>query len=93
MNTHTDQSSPSVDLTGNPNLFPHTGIALVTRILVDRVNWLAVVDQLLPWDRARSRISPGIVILTLVINVLTQHNPLYEVESWAQTLPLGGSRK
>ena len=88
MNTHTDKSSLPVDLTGNPNLFPHTGIALVTRILADRVNWLAVVDQWLPWDRARSRISPGIVLLMLVINVLTQHNPLYEVESWAQTLPL-----
>ena len=39
-----------VDLSGDPNIFPNTGIALATRTLADRVNWLAVVDQLLPWD-------------------------------------------
>ncbi len=37
------------DLAGDPNLFPNTGITLATRALLDRVNWLAVVDQILPW--------------------------------------------
>ena len=87
MNT-SDTTPPIVDLTGDPNLFPQTGIAWVTRILADRVNWLTVVDSVLPWDSARSRISPGMILLMLVINVLTQHNPLYPVEYWAQSLPL-----
>ena len=87
MNT-SDTTPPIVDLTGDPNLFPQTGIAWVTRILADRVNWLTVVDSVLPWDSARSRISPGMILLMLVINVLTQHNPLYQVEYWAQSLPL-----
>jgi len=74
--------------TKDPNYFPHTGTALAVRLLADRVNWLSVVDTLLPWDRARSRIAPSILLLTLVINVLTHRNPLYGVEYWAETLPL-----
>ena len=82
-------SSPSVvDLSGDPNIFPHTGITLATRILADRVNWRAVVDQLLPWDPVRARIAPSIVLLTLIMNVLTPQNPLYPVELWAESLPL-----
>lgn len=77
-----------VDLSGDPNIFPHTGIALATRVLADRANWLAVVDQLLPWDPVRARIAPSVVLLMLVINVLTQQNPLYHVELWAESLPL-----
>lgn len=83
-------SSPQtvVDLAGDPNLFPNTGIAWATRVLADRVNWLAVVDQVLPWDPARARIAPSVVLLMLVINVLTQQNPLYHGELWAESLPL-----
>ena len=84
----TPHSLPPIDLSGDPNIFPNTGIALATRVLADRVNWLAVVDQLLPWDPARARMAPGVVLLMLVMNVLTQHNPLYQVELWADSLPL-----
>lgn len=84
----TPPSLPPVDLAGNPDIFPNTGIALVTRVLADRVNWLAVVDHMLPWDPARARIAPSIVLLMLVMNVLTQHNSLYQVELWAESLPL-----
>ena len=79
---------PPIDLSGDPNLFPHTGIALAMRVLADRVNWCAVVDGILPWDSARARIAPSVVLLTLLMNVLTQHNPLYHVELWAESLPL-----
>ena len=50
-------STTMVDLSGDPNIFPTTGIALATRALADCVNWLNVVDQLLPWDPARARIG------------------------------------
>ncbi len=85
---NTSSSLPPVDLSGDPNLFPHTGIALATRVLADRANWLAVVDRILPWDPARARIAPSVILLMLVMNVLTQHNPLYQVELWAESLPL-----
>ena len=80
--------SVEVASTKDPNYFPHTGTALAVRLLADRVNWLSVVDTLLPWDPARSRIAPSVLLLTLVINVLTHRNPLYGVEYWAKTLPL-----
>lgn len=85
---NTSSSLPPVDLSGDPNLFPHTGIALATRVLADRANWLAVVDRILPWDPARARIAPSVILLMLVMNVLTQHNPLYQVELWVESLPL-----
>ena len=72
----------------DPNIFPGTGLSLVVRWLADRVNWLAVVDDSVPWDRDRARIAPSVILLMLVINVLIQRNPLYQVEAWAQTLPL-----
>jgi len=58
------------------------------RFLADRVNWLSVVDTLLPWDQARSRIAPSILLLMLGVNVLCHRNPLYRVENWAATMPL-----
>ncbi len=39
----------------DPNSFPRSGTALAVRLLADRVNWLSVVDTLIPWDRARAR--------------------------------------
>lgn len=81
------QDAP-IEFTQDPDVYPHTGIALAVRWLADRLNGLAVVDGLLPWDRARSRIAPSVLLLTLIINVLTQRNPLYRVQDWVKTLPL-----
>ena len=50
---------------------------MVVRWLADRVNWLAVVDDRLPWDRDRARIAPNVILLMLVINV--------RIYSWDQT--------
>lgn len=72
----------------DPNHFPQSGTAFAVRLLADRVNWLSVVDGIIPWDQARSRIAPSVLLLMLVINVLSQRNPLYTVEAWAETLPL-----
>jgi hypothetical protein len=80
--------SDPVELEQDPDIFPATGLSLVIRGLADRVNWLAVVDGLLPWDAQRAKIAPSVVLLTLIMNVLTQRNPLYRVEDWVATLPL-----
>ncbi len=45
MNTPSS-SMTMVDLCGDPNIFPNTGIALATRARASRVNWLAAVDLL-----------------------------------------------
>jgi len=72
----------------DPTYFPHSGTAFAVRLLADRLNWLSVVDSIIPWDRARARISPRVWLLMLVINVLAHRNPLYAVETWAETMPL-----
>jgi len=82
------RTSGEVELTQDPDTFPNTGLSLAVRWLADRVNWIAVVDGLLPWDAQRAKIAPSTVLLTLVMNVLTQRNPLYRVEDWVATLPL-----
>ncbi len=78
----------TVSSTKDPHHFPHSGTAIAVRFLADRVNGWSVVDTLLPWDPARSRIAPSILLLMLVINVLCHRNPLYRVENWAATMPL-----
>ena len=55
----------TVSSTKDPHYFPHSGTALAVRLLADRVNWLSVVDTLFPWDRARSRIAPSVLLLML----------------------------
>ncbi len=60
---------------------------MAVRLLADRVNWLSVVDTLIPWDRARA--ASSVLVLMLIINVLTHRNPLDGVETWEATLPLG----
>ena len=52
-------------------MFPYTGLSLAVRWLADRGSWLAVVDGLLPWDRAWAKIAPSMVLLNLIMNVLT----------------------
>ncbi len=72
----------------DPYLFPHSGTAFAVRLLADQVNWLAVVDTIIPWDRARARLAPSVLLLILVMNVLSRRNPLYRVEESVQTVPL-----
>jgi len=72
----------------DPNHFPPSGSTIAARCLADRVNGRSVMDTWLPWDQARSRIAPNILLLMLVINVLWHRNPLYRVENWAATMPL-----
>ncbi len=39
--------------------------------------------SILPWNPARSCMAPSVVLLLLVMSVLTQPNPLYQVEHWS----------
>lgn len=59
---------------------------LVVHWLADRLNSWGAVDGILPWDPAQ--IAPRVLRLILIINVLTQRDPLHAVETWAAELPL-----
>ncbi len=45
----------NVPATKNPDYYPHSGTAVAVRYWADRLNWLAVVDTLMPWDPCRAR--------------------------------------
>ena len=69
-------------------IYPAAAVAVVVRLLSERVNWSGVVDAIIPWDEARAEIRPSTVLLGLLMNMLVQRTPLYHVEQWAQTMPL-----
>lgn len=70
-------------------VYPACAVAVVVRLLCDRLNWSGVIDAIIPWDAARAEIRPSTVLLGLLMNLLVQRTPLYHVEQWAQTMPLG----
>ncbi len=78
----------TVVLQQGPDRLPGAGLALVVRILADRINWGPVVDGLLPWDRDRTHGPPSVLLLTLLMHGLSQRTPLSRVKGWAQGLPL-----
>ena len=55
--------------------------------MADRVHWGPVVEALLPWDRDRTQVPPSVLLLTLLMNGLSQRTPLYHGEGWVQRLP------
>jgi hypothetical protein len=55
------------------------GVAPILRALADRIGMVAVIDGLVAWDPSRCHLSPGERILALVLNLLTDHQPLYQV--------------
>ena len=70
-------------------VYPACAVAVVVRLLCDRINWSGVIDAIVPWDEARAEIRPSTVLLGLLMNLLVQRTPLEHVEQWAQTMPLG----
>ncbi len=74
-----------VDIT----VYPSCAVAVVVRLLCERINWAGVIDAIIPWDEARAEIRPSTVTLGLLMNMPVQRTPLYHVEKWAETMPLG----
>ena len=48
--------------------------------VVRRIGLVATIDQMVTWDATRYRLSPGERILALVLNLLTEREPLYQVD-------------
>ena len=59
-----EKGTPStpVDLT----VYPACAVAVVVRLLCDRLNWSGVIDAIIPWDEARAEIWPSTVLLGLL---------------------------
>ena len=48
--------------------------------LARRIGPVTIIDQLLTWDATRCRFSPGEQIVALILNVVTEREPLYQVD-------------
>ena len=62
---------------------PRSGVVVgagpILRAVDDRIGLVPVIDQAVAWDAARCRLSPGEGILALILNLLTDRQPLYQV--------------
>ena len=55
------------------------GAGPLIRAMAERVGLVPTIDAMVGWDPARCRLSPGERILALIINLLTDREPLYPV--------------
>lgn len=56
------------------------GAGPVLRALCEEIGLVGAMDAVVPWDRARCRLSPGERILAVVLNLLTARQPLYRAQ-------------
>ena len=56
------------------------GAGPILAAMARRIGLVATVDQMLTWDATRCRLSPGERILALILNLLTEREPLYQVD-------------
>ena len=55
------------------------GPAPLVAAMCDAVGLVQVIDQLVEWDAAQCRLSPGTRVKALIVNILTARQPLYRV--------------
>jgi transposase len=60
----------------------NSGPTVLLNRLCEEIDFEETLNRLLPWDPARSKLSPGTRIKALVMNILTGRDPLYKVETF-----------
>ena len=55
------------------------GAGPILRAVADRIGLVPVIDQAVAWDAERCRLSPGERMFALILNLLTDRQPLYQV--------------
>lgn len=63
-----------------PQLAAVVGAGPLLAAVARRIGLVATIDQMVTWDATRCRLSPGERILALVLNLLTEREPLYQVD-------------
>lgn len=56
------------------------GPAQLISKLCEEIGFVEIINDLLPWDPSHCHLSPGIRLKALVINILCDRQPLYQVE-------------
>ena len=76
---------PGVDATVESRV---VGPLPLVAALIRDLGLVELLDRLLEWDPMRCRLSPGLRIAALIVNMLGGHRPLYRVgEFYEQTVP------
>ena len=57
------------------------GAGPLIRAMAERIGLVPTIDGLVDWDPLRCRLSPGERVLALLVNLLTDREPLYQVEA------------
>jgi transposase len=55
------------------------GIAVVVREMLARMQFVETIDELVPWDPAQCRLSPGLRLLALIMAILENRRALYRL--------------
>lgn len=58
------------------------GPAQLISKLCDEIGFEEIVNDLLPWDPSHCKLSPGARLKALVINILCDRQPLYQIEEF-----------
>lgn len=64
------------------------GSAPLIAAMCDEIRLSEILDQLITWDEKQCRLSPGLRIKALVVNVLSHRRPLYKVTQAFQNYDL-----
>ena len=67
---------PMADI-GHPGMV--VGAGPLIRAMAERIGLVPTIDAEVGWDSTRCRLSPGERILALIVNLLTDREPLYQV--------------
>ncbi|MEX2355515.1 MAG: DUF4277 domain-containing protein [Thermaerobacterales bacterium] len=64
----------------------HDGPGPVIAAICWQIGLTARLNRLLAWDEAQCRLSPGYRLETLVMNILVDRHPLYELPRFFQEM-------
>ncbi len=70
----------SVPMNTPPQPAAVVGAGPILAAVARQIGLVATIDHLVPWDASRCRLSPGERILALILNLLTERQPLYPVD-------------
>lgn len=60
------------------------GVPVATRRIAEEFGLVSILDEMLPWDRAQCKFSPGTRLLVLIFAILHDRTALYRVKEFLE---------
>jgi hypothetical protein len=70
-----------------PEIF-HCGPAALIAALYDELKIGQTIDEMVKWDQAQCRMSPGKRIKAIVINIFGRRRPLYRIDEFYEHMDI-----